>query len=115
MEINSKMHPIMKRNKYGRIVNVSSGSGSLHFMNGGTPAYSNSKAALNALTRILSAEFRGTNILINSIDPGWVATEMEGSGGRPVEEGARGKVWASTLPDDSPTGGFLYDGKPEPW
>jgi NAD(P)-dependent dehydrogenase (short-subunit alcohol dehydrogenase family) len=43
----------MKRNKYGRIVNVSSGAGSLHFMTGGgTPAYSISKAALNALTRI---------------------------------------------------------------
>ena len=64
-------------------------------MTGGTPAYSISKAALNALTRILAAELRGTNILINAIDPRWVATDMGGSGGRPVEEGARGIVWAS--------------------
>jgi NAD(P)-dependent dehydrogenase (short-subunit alcohol dehydrogenase family) len=107
--------PIMKRNKYGRIVNVSSGAGSLDFMTGGTPAYSISKAALNALTRILAAEFRSTNILINAIDPGWVATDMGGRGGRPVEEGARGIVWASTLPDNGPSGGFFYDGKPVPW
>jgi NAD(P)-dependent dehydrogenase (short-subunit alcohol dehydrogenase family) len=68
--------PIMKRNNYGRIVNVSSGGGSLHFMTGGTPAYSVSKAALNALTRILAAELRGTDILINAIDPGWVAVVL---------------------------------------
>ena len=65
--------PIMKRNKYGRIVNVSSGAGSLHYMTAGTPAYSVSKGALNAFTRILGAELHGTSILVNSIDPGWVA------------------------------------------
>jgi NAD(P)-dependent dehydrogenase (short-subunit alcohol dehydrogenase family) len=107
--------PIMNRNRYGRIVNVSSGAGSLHYMTGGTPAYSLSKASLNALTRIMAAELRGTNILINTIDPGWVATDMGGQGGRPVEEGAQGIVWAATLPDDGPSGGFFYDGKPVPW
>ena len=107
--------PMMKRNKYGRIVNVSSGAGSLHYMTGGTPAYSVSKAALNALTRILAAELRGTHVLVNAIDPGWVATDMGGHGGRPVEEGARGIVWAATLPDNGPNGGFFYDGKAVPW
>ena len=107
--------PIMNRNRYGRIVNVSSGAGSLHYMTGGTPAYSLSKASLNALTRIMAAELRGTNILINTIDPGWVATDMGGQGGRSVEEGAQGIVWAATLPDDGPSGGFFYDGKPVPW
>jgi NAD(P)-dependent dehydrogenase (short-subunit alcohol dehydrogenase family) len=109
--------PIMKRNKYGRIVNVSSGAGSLHYMGPGTPpAYSISKAALNAFTRILAAELpAGTGILVNSVDPGWVATDMGGRGGRPVEEGAKGIVWAATLPDNGPTGGFFYDGKPAPW
>ena len=105
----------MKRNKYGRIVNVSSGAGSLHFMTDGTPAYSVCKAALNALTRILAAELRGTNILINAIDPGWVATDMGGHGGRCVKEGVRGIVWASTLPDNGPSGGFFFDGKPASW
>jgi NAD(P)-dependent dehydrogenase (short-subunit alcohol dehydrogenase family) len=78
--LSQKCIPIMKRNKYGRIVNVSSGAGSLHYMTGGTPAYSVSKVALNALTRIMAAELLGTNILINTIDPGWVATDMGGHG-----------------------------------
>jgi NAD(P)-dependent dehydrogenase (short-subunit alcohol dehydrogenase family) len=106
---------IMKRNKYGRIVNVSSGAGSLNYMGAGTPAYSVSKAALNALTRILAAELRGTGILVNAIDPGWVATDLGGNGGRPVEDGAKGIVWAATLPDNGPSGGFFFDGKPTLW
>ncbi len=107
--------PLMKGNGYGRIVNVSSGAGSLHFMEGGTPAYGISKVALNALTRKLASELRETGVLVNSVDPGWVATDMGGRGGRPVGDGAKGIVWAATLPNDGPSGGFFYDGKPEPW
>ena len=107
--------PLMKKNGYGRIVNVSSGAGSLHYMQGGAPAYGVSKVALNALTRKLSFELRGAGILVNSVDPGWVATDMGGHGGRPVKEGAKGIVWAATLPGSGPTGGFFYDGKPEEW
>jgi NAD(P)-dependent dehydrogenase (short-subunit alcohol dehydrogenase family) len=106
---------LMKRNKYGRIVNVSSGAGSLHYMGSGSPAYSVSKAALNALSRILAADLHGTGILVNSVDPGWVATDMGGHGGRPIEEGAKGIVWAATLPDNGPSGGFFFDGAPAPW
>jgi NAD(P)-dependent dehydrogenase (short-subunit alcohol dehydrogenase family) len=105
----------MKKNRFGRIVNVSSSAGSLHFMGKGAPAYSISKTALNALTCKLAAELLGTGILVNSIDPGWVATDMGGAGGRPVEEGVKGIVWACTLPDDGPTGGFFFDGKPIEW
>ncbi len=101
--------PVMKRNGYGRIVNISSLGGSLHYMEeGGTPAYAISKAALNVLTRKLAAELRGTCILVNSIDPGWLATDMGGHGGAPVEEGTHGIVWAATLSDDGPSGGFFY-------
>jgi NAD(P)-dependent dehydrogenase (short-subunit alcohol dehydrogenase family) len=107
--------PLMKRNKYGRIVNVSSGAGSLHYMTSGSPAYSVSKAALNAFSRILAADLHGTGILVNSVDPGWVATDMGGHGGRPIEEGAKGIVWAATLPDNGPSGGFFFDGAPAPW
>jgi NAD(P)-dependent dehydrogenase (short-subunit alcohol dehydrogenase family) len=107
--------PLLRRSPAGRIVNVSSGAGALTDMGGGTPAYRTSKAALNALTRILAAELRGDAILVNSICPGWVATDMGGSGGRPVADGAAGIVWAATLPDDGPTGGFFRDGRPIDW
>ena len=107
--------PLLRRSGQGRIVNVSSEGGSLASMSGGTPAYSVSKAALNALTRMLAAQLKGTGVLVNSVCPGWVATDMGGTGGRPVEEGATGIVWAATLPADAPTGGFFRDGKPLPW
>jgi NAD(P)-dependent dehydrogenase (short-subunit alcohol dehydrogenase family) len=108
--------PMMKSNRYGRIVNVSSLAASLQYTNyGGTPAYNISKAALNMLTRKVAAELVNTGILVNSVDPGWVATDMGGQGGRPVQEGAKGIVWAATLPDDGPSGGFFCDGKPVPW
>ena len=107
--------PMLRQSGHGRIVNVSSGAGSLSSMSGGTPTYSASKAALNALTRVFAGELERDGILVNSVCPGWVATDMGGSGGRPVEEGAAGVVWAATLPDDGPTGGFLRDGKPVPW
>ena len=81
-------------------------------MGAGTPAYSVSKAALNALTRILAAELPG--VLVNAVCPGWTDTDM-GQGGRPVHAGAAGIVWAAELPDDGPTGGFFRDGRPIPW
>jgi NAD(P)-dependent dehydrogenase (short-subunit alcohol dehydrogenase family) len=107
--------PLMEKNGYGRIVNVSSGAASMHYMEGGTPAYGISKVALNALTRKLASELGRKNVLVNSVDPGWVATDMGGHGGRPIEEGCRGIVWAATLPNNGPSGGFFHDGEPELW
>jgi NAD(P)-dependent dehydrogenase (short-subunit alcohol dehydrogenase family) len=107
--------PHLRRSSHGRIVNVSSEGGSLASMGGGTPSYHVSKAALNAFTRTLAGELRGDGILVNAVCPGWVATDMGGPGGRPVEEGAAGVVWAALLPDDGPTGGFFRDGEPVPW
>ncbi|RWL77797.1 MAG: SDR family NAD(P)-dependent oxidoreductase [Mesorhizobium sp.] len=107
--------PLLSASGQGRLVNVSSEGGSLTSMGAGAPAYSTSKATLNALTRILAAELRGSGVLVNSICPGWVATDMGGPGGRPVAQGAAGIVWAATLPDDGPTGGFFRDGKRLPW
>src|SRR5438874_113864 len=107
--------PLLRKSRAGRIVNVSSESGSLANMGAGPPAYQITKAALNALTRTLAGELRGTSILVNAVCPGWVATDMGGSGGRPVTDGANGIIWAVTLPGNGPTGGFFRDGKPLPW
>jgi NAD(P)-dependent dehydrogenase (short-subunit alcohol dehydrogenase family) len=111
-----ELTPLMKQQHYGRIVNVSSGMGQLSEMEGKSPAYRISKTALNALTRILAAETHGYNILVNSVCPGWVRTEMGGPNAeRAVEQGASGIIWATALPDDGPTGGFFRDGQPIPW
>jgi NAD(P)-dependent dehydrogenase (short-subunit alcohol dehydrogenase family) len=107
--------PLLRQSQHGRIVNVSSESGSLSEMGGGSPAYATSKTALNALTRMLAAELRRDHILVNSVSPGWVATDMGGPGGRPVGDGAASVVWAVELPDDGPTGGFFRDGRSVPW
>jgi len=64
---------------------------------------------------MLAAELRSERILVNAVCPGWVATDMGGQGGRPVAEGAASVVWAATLPDDGPTGGFFRDGRPLAW
>ena len=107
--------PLLRKSRAGRIVNVTSESGSLASMGAGPPAYQITKAALNALTRTLAAELRGTSILVNAVCPGWAATEMGGTGGRPVADGANGILWAATLSDNGPTGGFFRDAKPLAW
>ena len=107
--------PLLKASRHGRIVNVSSEAGSLTNMGGGIPAYRTSKAALNALTRMLAAELANDRILVNSVCPGWVATDMGGPGGRPVADGAASVMWAVNLPDEGPSGGFYRDGQPLPW
>jgi NAD(P)-dependent dehydrogenase (short-subunit alcohol dehydrogenase family) len=108
--------PLMRRNRYGRIVNVSSGMGSLTEPYGGWPAYSTSKTALNSLTRALAAELEAENILVNSACPGWVRTSMGGEGAPlSVEEGADTPVWLATLEDGGPTGGFFRNRRPAAW
>lgn len=107
--------PLIRKSAHGRVVNVSSEAGSLASMGTGTPAYNLSKAALNALTVMVADELRGDRVLVNAVCPGWVATDMGGAGGRPVSEGAASVIWAVTLPDSGPTGGFFRDGQPLPW
>ena len=108
--------PMMRRQGSGRVVAVTSGMGTFADMAPGWPGYRISKAALNALTRILALELQGTNVLVNAVCPGWVRTELGGpKATRSIAEGVAGIVWAATLPDDGPSGGLFRDGTPIPW
>jgi NAD(P)-dependent dehydrogenase (short-subunit alcohol dehydrogenase family) len=116
--------PLLRRSPAGRIVNVSSGLGSLTRLS--DPAYdysgfnllgyNTSKTALNAFTVSLAKELSETPIKVNSADPDWVRTDMGGAAAtHSVEEGADTPVWLATLPADGPTGGFFHKRKPQPW
>jgi NAD(P)-dependent dehydrogenase (short-subunit alcohol dehydrogenase family) len=108
--------PGMKRRGYGRIVNLSSGLGSISEMSGGYPAYRLSKAALNALTIVLASELRGRDLLVNAVCPGWVQTEMGGPGApRTPAQGADTATYLATLPTGGPTGKFFRDRKMVAW
>jgi len=104
---------LLRASPHPRIVNVSSGMGGVAEMGGWSPGYRVSKAALNAMTRILSTELAPAGFLVNSACPGFVATDMGAQFGatKSVADGASGVVWLATLPDDGPTGGFFRDGK----
>lgn len=116
LRLAQKFVPLMVKNGYGRMVNLSSGMGQLSDMNGGWPGYRISKVALNAVTRIFADETKGTNVLINSVCPGWVRTAM---GGQEAEltpaEGADTIVWLATLPEGGPTGGFFREREQIEW
>lgn len=101
--------PLLQSSQQARIVNISSGAGALDNQTGSTPAYSMSKIALNSLTLMFANQLKSRGILVNSVCPGWVATDMGGNGGRPIAIGAEGIVWAANLPVNGPTGGFFRD------
>lgn len=101
---------------YGRVVNVSSGAGQISTMSSYAPPYSVSKAALNAVTRLLASVGHGHNVLVNAVDPGWVRTDMGGQGApRSVADGADTIVWSATLKKGGPSGRFFHDRKEVPW
>ena len=112
--LSSAMLPLMRKHGYGRIVKISSGCATAS-SGSNCVAYRTSKAALNAYTRTLAAEVEGSGIVVNAVCPGWVATELGGPGGRPVNRGAAGIVWAASLPAPAPTGRFFRDGEIIPW
>jgi len=109
--------PLLRSSPRPRVVNVSSEGGSIALMRGGRPAYSVSKAALNALTRLLAAELYRDGILVNAVCPGWTSEGGGGAqgGGRSYAQGAASVVWAVTLPNGGPTGTFTRDGRELPW
>jgi NAD(P)-dependent dehydrogenase (short-subunit alcohol dehydrogenase family) len=116
LRMSQALIPVMSRHRYGRIVNLSSGLGQLDDMGDGTPAYRVSKTALNALTCMLADATRSSGILVNSMCPGWVRTDMGGaSAARGVEKGAETAIWLATMRSGGPTGGFFRDMKRIPW
>jgi NAD(P)-dependent dehydrogenase (short-subunit alcohol dehydrogenase family) len=105
---------LLAKSDAARVVNVSSGAGQISSMTTYAPAYSISKAALNAITVMLAAAL--SDAKVNCVDPGWVRTDMGGAGApRSVEEGAETIVWLATLPPSGPTGGFFRDRKRIAW
>jgi NAD(P)-dependent dehydrogenase (short-subunit alcohol dehydrogenase family) len=107
--------PAMVRAGYGRIVNVSSGSGSFGEDLEGPAPYCVSKVAMNALTVKLAQELRG-DVKVNAVCPGWVRTRMGGSGADiAVEESVDTILWLATLPASGPSGGFFRDRAGIPW
>jgi len=108
--------PLLRESPAPRIVNLSSGMGQLDEMGQGAVAYRISKVALNALTRVVANEEREAGVLVNTMCPGWVKTDLGGDHApRTVEEGADTAVWLATLPDGGPTGQFFRDREPIPW
>lgn len=124
LRVAQAMLPLLRKSAAGRIVNVSSGLGSLALnsdpswpsYNTKFIGYSASKAALNMLTIHLAYELRGTNIKVNSADPGFTKTDLnDNRGTQPVEVGAIAATRLALLDDDGPTGqSFSKDG-PDPW
>ncbi|MCF2144869.1 SDR family oxidoreductase [Desmonostoc muscorum LEGE 12446] len=116
--------PLLKKSTAGRIVNISSGLGSLtlnldpnyEFANMKLVAYNSSKTAVNALTVLFAAELKDTPIKVNAADPGFTATDInQNQGYRTVEQGAKAAVRLATLPDDGSTGGFFDENGVLPW
>jgi len=116
--------PLLKKSDAGRIVNLSSGLGSLTqnsdpnwgFAGVKPVAYNSSKAALNMITVILADELKGTPIKVNAADPGYTATDLnQNRGTQTVEEGAIAAVRLATLPADGPTGGYFDKDGIVPW
>jgi len=108
--------PLLAKSDSPRIINVSSGAGQLSDMGTWAPAYSISKAALNAVTVALDAALQGKGVAVNSVCPGWCRTDMGGPGApRSAEQGADTIVWLATEAPRDLTGKFLRDRKVIPW
>jgi len=105
---------MMRENNYGRVVNLSSGMGQLSEMYGGAPGFRLACVCTNAITRIFAHELKGTNVLVNSVDPGWVRTHTK-EATRSIEEGVETTIWLATLPDGGPSGQFFRDKQPIAW
>jgi len=116
LQVSQAMIPLLKQSPAATVINISSGLGELSDMAGGYPGYRISKTALNAVTRMLAAELSGTSILVHSICPGWVQTDMGGPNAeRTPEKSVAGILPLVLKPHPELNGLFLRDGKPISW
>jgi NAD(P)-dependent dehydrogenase (short-subunit alcohol dehydrogenase family) len=108
--------PLMEKQGYGRIINISSEYGAMSEMSSpGVGAYKLSKFALNGLTQLVAAELKG-DIKVNAVDPGWVSTDMGGpSAPRTPSQAAESILWLATIGSEGPTGGFFRDREQIRW
>lgn len=111
------MLDLLKLAPASRIINISSNLGSFksaldvtdEFYGQQLPAYNSSKSAVNAITVQFSKILSAHNITVNSVNPGFIATDMnDHTGPRPAEEAAEGVAWLALTPDN-PNGKFYYD------
>ncbi len=108
--------PLLEKSKAANIVNVSSGSGSLADQNGHTPGYSVSKLGLNGLTLAFAQQLKTQKIVVNAVCPGWVRTDMGGTGApRSPQKGAETIIWAALIENRQKTGKFFRDKKEIKW
>jgi NAD(P)-dependent dehydrogenase (short-subunit alcohol dehydrogenase family) len=122
LAVTQAMLPLLRRSPAGRIVNVSSGLGSLtrsasaNSSSANYFGYSASKAALNMLTVQLARLLSDTAIKVNSAAPGYTATALNDFRGvQTIPEGAAEAVRLALLPDDGPTGTFSERSGIVPW
>lgn len=125
LAVTKAMLPLLRRSDAGRIVNISSSVGSLTLYSDPNSfyaqmppllAYCSSKTVVNAITVFFANELRGTNIKVNSVSPGYVATDLNDHGGfLTPQQGATLPVTFATLPADGPTGGFFEGNEVVPW
>ena len=123
IDLTQRLLPLILKSEQGRIVNQSSGLGSLtlHSLpdspvaNVKPFAYNSSKTALNAFTIHLADALKHTGVKVNSTHPGEVKTDANPTASMSIEDGAKTAVQLATLPADGPTGGFFHLGKPLPW
>ncbi len=116
IEVTQAFLPLLRNSQAARVINVSSGYGQLSGLSAKVPSYSLSKLALNGVTVILADKLRADGIAVNSVDPGWVRTDMGGRhASRSLADGATGIVWLTVEAPQQLTGMFFYDGQEIEW
>jgi NAD(P)-dependent dehydrogenase (short-subunit alcohol dehydrogenase family) len=124
LAVTQAMLPLIRKSSAGQIINVSSELGSItgfgdpnwKFASVKFIGYCASKAALNMMTAQLAAELRDTNIKVNSVNPGYTATDLNNhTGPQTIEQGSAEIIRLALIPDNAPTGQFLETGGQLPW